>query len=58
MLFGRVKGKNDVLFIFNSGAEIRSLSFDRKLINAVHKGCYMDILINIETEYVSRRKMS
>lgn len=49
--FRRVKDKNDVLFIFNSSDQRQSVSFDRKLINAVEKGCYTDVLINIKTGF-------
>jgi len=47
--FRRTKAKNDILFIFNASDQEQSISFDRKLINAVEKGCYTDILINIKT---------
>lgn len=47
--FRRKKGEKDVLFIFNASGQKQSISFDRKLINAVEKGCYTDILINIKT---------
>jgi len=47
--FRRTKAKNDILFIFNASDQEQSVSFDRKLINAVEKGCYTDILINIKT---------
>jgi len=49
--FRRIKDKNDILFIFNSSDQKQSVSFDRKLINAVEKGCYADILINIKTGF-------
>jgi glycosidase len=49
--FRRVKDKNDILFIFNSNDQKQSVSFDRKLINAVEKGCYTDVLINIKTGF-------
>jgi hypothetical protein len=47
--FRRVKDKNDILFIFNSSDQKQTVSFDRKLINAVEKGCYTDVLINVKT---------
>jgi len=47
--FRRKKDKNDILFIFNASNQKQSVSFDRKLINAVEKGCYTDILVNIKT---------
>jgi len=47
--FRRRKDENDILFIFNASDQKQSVSFDRELINAVEKGCYTDILINIKT---------
>ena len=34
--------------ILMSGKE-QSVSFDRKLINAVDKGCYISVLVNVKT---------
>jgi neopullulanase len=47
--FRRVKDENDILFIFNAGDKPQALSFDRKLINAVDKGCYFDVLVNVKS---------
>lgn len=47
--FRRVKDKNDILFIFNSSTEKQKISFERESINAVDKGCYAEVLINLET---------
>ncbi|MEP7038565.1 MAG: hypothetical protein ABI891_09480, partial [Acidobacteriota bacterium] len=44
--FRRKKDENDILFIFNSSDKKQSVSFDRKLINAVGKSCYIDILVD------------
>ena len=48
--FRRKKGEKDILLIFNNSDKKQSLSFDRKLINAVEKGCYLDILVDIKTK--------
>ncbi len=47
--FRRKKADNDILFIFNMSDKEQTVSFDRKSINAVEKGCYFDVLINLKT---------
>ncbi len=47
--FRRKKGESDILILINSSDQKQSLSFDRRLINAVEKGCYFEILIDLTT---------
>ena len=47
--FRRISGTNDILFIFNPGKKAQTVSFDRKSINPLNKGCYADILIDVKT---------
>lgn len=43
-IFRKKDEENDILFLFNISNEKQVRSFDRKLINAVEKGCYFSIL--------------
>ncbi len=47
--FRRISGKDDVLFIFNSSDKRQTVAFERTSINALDKGCFFDVLINVKT---------
>lgn len=53
--FRRVKDADDLVFIFNSSRKSETISFDRKSVNAVDKGCYSDILPDLKTGLSSGR---